>query len=670
MIFGLNFLLAAVPSRHSPKHSPKHLNQVRKTTHSPRWQSAFFSLFIFSLVSAGLTLFAIPQVGFAQSGSADFKPGSPRVDKLRIWHSPDSTRVVFDVSAGVKHSVFSLTNPNRVVVDIDDSSLQGKIPSLDPNNAHIAAIRTGTPRKGVLRFVFELKKVLKQENFVLAPNELYGHRLVLDLKESQKVNSTISATANTSAAGEVISKAPPQKEADTATKTTPAPKSDISTALPSASTRPPPQIKVPEARELIVAIDAGHGGEDPGAIGSRGSYEKKITLSIAQRLKRVIDADPNMRAFMVRTGDYYIKLDKRRRNARGQGADVFISIHADAFRLRSARGFSVFALSQRGATSAMARTLAAKENASDSIGGVSLADKDDLLAAVLVDLSMTNTISESVSLGGRVLKELSKLGRLHSSRVEQAGFAVLKTPDMPSILVETGFITNPDEERNLLTSSYQEKIAVAIHSAIDQHVRQTPYFNSGRYAAPEARTSGAVTSWSSSSSQSRPSYHKIVRGDSLSKIADRYGVSLRALKEANNLRSNVAILGRRLKLPSDAKGVSSSGSVSKSIPSVHVVKRGDSLSKISARYNITISALKRHNGLKKDSVYLGQRIKLPGGGSASAKQPAKTITHKVKRGDTLSEIAEKYRSSIKAIMRVNNMRSRTIQLGQVLKIPT
>ena len=645
---------------------------------------------------------------------------SLRIDKLRLWHSPNSTRVVFDVSADVKHNVFSLSKPNRIVVDIDDSSLLAKLPAIDPNNAHIANIRTGKPRKGVLRFVFELKKTLKPQSFVLSPNELYGHRLVLDLQDPLAADdsSAVAAPDSTVGLSNNSSLAVPSQIAKD--QTAPAPQSATSSIDRQIVVPQPPQ----QNRQLVVAIDAGHGGEDPGAIGYRGSHEKKITLAISQRLKKVIDADPNMRATLVRSGDYYIKLHKRRLTARDQGADIFVSIHADAFRKRSARGFSVFALSQRGATSAMASTLAAKENASDSIGGVSLANKDEVLAKVLVDLSMTNTISESVSLGGRVLKELSKLGRLHSSRVEQAGFAVLKTPDMPSILVETGFITNPEEERNLRSSSYQQKIAVAIHSAIDQHVRQTPYFNKGNYASPNVARTGAASSSTGSASQ----YHKIVRGDSLSKIAQRYGVSLRALKQENNLRSNTAVLGRRLKIPGNAKTIVSQSSRSKpavhvvkrgdslskiaqrygvslkalkqennlrsntavlgrrlkipgsakagvsqssqSRPAVHVVKRGESLSKISARYNITINALKKHNGLKKDTVVLGQRIKLPGGTTAANKSSAKPVTHKVRRGDTLSEIAEKYRSSINAIMRANNLRSRTIQLGQVLKIPS
>ena len=677
---------------------------------------------IFTLILLAVSL----NNSFAQTNSS---ANSPRIDKLRLWHSPDSTRVVFDVSGNVKHSVFSLANPTRIVVDINDSSLVSKIPSLDPNNAHISAIRTGQPKRGVLRFVFELKKVLQQQSFVLSPNELYGHRLVLDLTDPHATTRGSSLADSSAPVG--LNTLPSVANANVP---------PVVDSRPEAVSPSPPALLLRETsnRPLIVAIDAGHGGEDPGAIGYRGSHEKKLTLEIAKRLKKVIDADPRMQAKLVRTGDYYIKLHSRRVKARDQGADIFISIHADAFTKRSARGFSVFALSQSGATSAMASTLAAKENASDSIGGVSLADKDEILAKVLVDLSMTNTISESVNLGGRVLKELSKLGRLHSKRVEQAGFAVLKTPDMPSILVETGFITNPEEERKLRTSSYQNKIARAIYTAIDQYAKQTPHFNKGSYTAPNIGNSNSVASGRSnntrSSTTSEPIYHKVVRGDSLSKIADRYGVSLKSLKQANNLRSNTAVLGKRLKISGSTTRVANSSpqststvhvvkrgdslsrisadynvtiralknhnnlrrdtvflgqrikipgssarvstrvasSSSRAIPAVHVVKRGDSLSSISADYNVTIRALKKHNNLKKDTLLLGQRIKLPGGSASvnSRAVVAKPITHKVKRGDTLSEIAQKYRSSIKAIMRANNMRSRTIQLGQVLKIPS
>ena len=350
-------------------------------------------------------------------------------------------------------------------------------------------------------------------------------------------------------------------------------------------------------RQLIVAIDAGHGGQDPGAIGYTGSHEKQITLSISKKLKKTIDKNPNMRAELIRNGDYFIELHKRRKSARQLNADIFVSIHADAFTKQSASGFSVFALSQRGATSAMARALAAKENAADLIGGVSLADKDQVLAQVLVDLSMTNTISESVNLGGRVLKELGKLGKLHSSRVEQAGFAVLKSPDMPSILVETGFITNPTEERNLRSASYQTKVAKAIYTAIDGYYLQTPYFSNARYASPSVSGSKAPTK-----SSSKSLIHKVKRGDSLSKISAKYNVTIRALKRLNNLKKDTVFLGQKIKVPSNAK-------VSKK-PRYHTVKRGDTLSEISEKYGVSMKQLIRLNKLRSRKILLGQRLKL------------------------------------------------------------
>jgi len=318
------------------------------------------------------------------------------VNNVRLWHSPDKTRVVFDMTADVEHRVFRLKNPDRVVVDVQNAELAITIPSLDGSNKHIKAMRYGEPKEGVLRFVLELKRPLDEHSFVLTPNELYGYRLVLDLldKTAEQLNSSVTDADALTPIGSPDSSARSEQDK---------PQSNTVGLTPVMVDKDAP-------KQFVVAIDAGHGGEDPGAIGYRGSYEKRITLQIAKRLKRVIDADPRMRAELIRTGDYYIKLDKRRRTARNRRADIFVSIHADAFRKRSASGLSVFALSQRGATSTMAKALADKENASDLIGGVSLADKDEVLRQVLVDLSMTNTISESVNLGGRVLKELSKLG--------------------------------------------------------------------------------------------------------------------------------------------------------------------------------------------------------------------------------------------------------------------
>ncbi len=551
------------------------------------------------------------------------------------------------MSSDIEHRVFRLQNPNRIVVDIQNASLAITVPPLDGTNKHIQALRHGEPEKGVLRFVLELKAPLEEHSFVLTPNELYGYRLVLDLLDNRAQQESVESV--------VASEAQPEAQSNKIPPVSGVVTPEQAQSLSQSATTPV-QLEPKAPAVFVVAIDAGHGGEDPGAIGYKGSYEKNITLQIANRLKKVIDADPRMRAELIRTGDYYIKLDKRRTMARERSADIFVSIHADAFRKRSARGLSVFALSQRGATSTMAKALADKENASDLIGGVSLADKDDVLRQVLVDLSMTNTISESVNLGGRVLKELSKLGKLHSKRVEQAGFAVLKSPDMPSILIETGFITNPEEEGKLRSSSYQNKLARAIHTAIGQYYEQTPYYNNGVYSTP---TFAAKTGGKKQASKSR--YHKVVRGDSLSTIAQKYRTSIRQLKRLNGLKRDTVMLGQRLKV-SEGQAVSSETAAS----IVHTVKRGDSLSKISARYNVTINSIKRVNGLRSNTVVLGQKIKVPGSAKVAKRKP---ITHKVKRGDTLSEIAEKYGSSIKKIMQANKLRSQTVMLGQTLKIP-
>ena len=569
------------------------------------------------------------------------------VNNVRLWHSPSGTRIVFDVSSDVRHTVFTLDNPQRLVVDIQDADLALQLPGVE-DNQFISSLRSGRPRKGVLRFVFDLKQAVKQTSFVLSPNELYGHRLVIDIESPMATNEQPSVAMQESSESEKDPKASTGAGVTIIQPTDPVAGSSATSDVNSADADP----LAIENKNFVVAIDAGHGSEDPGATGHRGTAEKRITLSIAQKLHRIVSQDKGMTAKMIRTGDYFINLQQRRQMAREQGADVFVSIHADAFRLQSARGFSVFALSQSGATSAMAAALADQENASDLIGGVSLADKDEVLAKVLVDLSMNNTISESVNLGGRVLKELAKLGRLHSKRVEQAGFVVLKSADMPSILVETGFITNPAEESRLRTDAYQESIAQAIYTALFQYRQQTPYFANASYVAPSiSSSSGSSRTGDSYSTQN----HKVKRGDTLSELALQYGTSVSAIKRANGLKSDTAMLGQTLKIPTQERAQLST-------PDVHVVTRGDSLSKISARYNITIDAIKRRNNLTKNTVYVGQKIHLGGSGSALPS------THKVKSGDTLSQIADAYGISLARIKLLNGLSNSTIRVGQSLKL--
>ena len=560
------------------------------------------------------------------SSISSFTNAVEQIDNISVSHSSNKSRIEFKLSGEATYKNFMLADPWRLVIDFENIDLKASIPSIDKNNPHINLIRTGEPSSKKSRFVFELKKQLSSNSRELIPSGADGHRVVFELIDTNSLNKVKVAY---------------QQELN-----------DLS--VNDESQEPTAVITASNAkRELVVAIDAGHGGADPGAIGYAGSREKELTLQIAKKLKSAIDQNPLMRAVLIRQGDRFIELHNRRLNARNLNADIFLSIHADAFTKQSARGFSVFALSQRGATSAMARALAVKANAADLIGGVSLADKDQVLAQVLVDLSMTNTINESVNLGGRVLQELSKLGKLHSKRVEQAGFAVLKSPDMPSILIETGFITNPQDEKNLRSSSYQNKVVSAIYTAIDEYYKQTPYFSKSTYASPTLGNQGNV-----SQSGSRPSVYTVKRGDSLSKISAKYNITISALKRFNNLSKSTVYVGQKVKLPGGVK-------VASSKPSVHTVKRGDTLSEIAEKYSIKVSELKRLNNLSKNTVYVGQKIKLS---SAANTQTNKVQYHKVKRGDTLSEIAEKYNVSIKQIKSLNKLRSENIRLGQRLKV--
>ncbi len=631
-----------------------------------RFIACLCAWFGFSL-SRFFVLFVLLVGGGAHSDLSFSQPQN--VENLRVWHSPDGTRVVFDVSATMRYKVFELQNPARLVVDLEQANLSVSLPNVESQNRHISAIRSGNPKAGVLRMVFDLKAPISVNSFVLTPNELYGHRLVLDIVDkgdasprsavqTELEKTTPSDTAKISHSNHAQHQQNSVQESSDAESR--AELIPVDVVMPQRDTR------------FVVAIDAGHGGDDPGAIGYRRTKEKKITFSIAKKLKDRINQDPRMRAVMVRTGDYFIELKDRRKKSRG--ADVFISIHADAFIKKSANGMSVFALSQRGATSTMASALAEAANASDLIGGVSLANREEVVAKVLVDLSMTKTISESVNLGGRVLRELGKLGRLHSKRVEQANFSVLRSADIPSILVETGFITNPGDEKKLRSARHQSKLASAIYTALAEYYEKTSYASKARYVSPSIGDSrNSDRSMAASAMPSKPiyGYHKVVRGDSLSTIAHRYEISLGELKRLNGIKHNTAMLGVKLKVPvvdsrSDV-GSSLREDINQQAQNViHNVSRGDSLSKISARYNVTIKAIKRANGLNQNTLFKGQKLTIPGVSVATYSQPR---SHKVKRGDTLSEIAQKYGSSISAIKKANQLNSNTVRLGQVLKIP-
>jgi N-acetylmuramoyl-L-alanine amidase len=383
-----------------------------------------------------------------------------------------------------------MQNPDRVVLDIDQVELNPAIKSLadkvQANDPYIKQIRSANFQQGV-RLVVDLKAAAKPNAFTLTPTGTYKYRLVLDVypaldplmamvaerdpAPAPTVAVTADAPAPTSTTPEpvVVESAAPANNAPSQTGPASQP---VITEGPVIKNMPAEVKKV--GRQIIVAIDAGHGGEDPGAMGASGSREKDITLMVAKKLKQQIDAEPNMRAVLTRDGDYFIPLHGRVVKARGMQADLFVSIHADAFTKQSARGSSVFALSERGATSASARYLAKKENESDLIGGVSLNDKDPILARTLLDLSQTATINDSLKLGKAVLSEIGEINTLHAKRVEQASFAVLKSPDIPSILVETAFISNPEEERRLNDEAYQEQLCASILNGIKKYFSTNP----------------------------------------------------------------------------------------------------------------------------------------------------------------------------------------------------
>lgn len=441
------------------------------------------------------------------------------VRSVRLWRAPDNTRLVFDLSGPVQHSVFLLSAPNRIVIDVGGAKLVTGLDQLSLANTPITGVRSAQRTPQDLRVVIDLSSPVTPKSFTLAPNQQYGHRLVVDLFD-QPGGAAPSLPSTTVAIAPPVPVMPTQAPA----KLTPIPNGK---------------------RDVVIAIDAGHGGEDPGALSPvKGQYEKHVTLSISRELQRQINAEKGFRAELVRTGDYFIPLRKRTEIARKKGADLFISIHADAALRKSAFGASVYALSDRGATSETARWLADAENQSDLIGGVgnvSLDDKDKMLAGVLLDLSMTASLSSSLNVGNKVLSNMGRVTSLHKRRVEQAGFMVLKSPDIPSILIETGFISNPNDARKLSTASHQQALARSIVSGVRQFFHENP--PPGTHVA-WLRDNGKITLG--------PREHVVASGESLALIAQRYQVSLSALRSANNLRNDVIKVGQKLQVPTAA----------------------------------------------------------------------------------------------------------------------
>ena len=400
--------------------------------------------------------------------------GAEKVVATRVWPAQEYTRVTLESARPIKHQSFFVENPSRFVLDLEDvemgdelKAIAAKVASDDP---YIQAVRVAVNRPGVVRVVFDLRAEVKPSVFALAPVGEYKNRLVLDIHPAKPADPLLALLQPKPDAATEMAEAKVEVPPLPVVKVEPGKKDAAAKATPTEKAR----VAAARERLVIVAIDAGHGGEDPGARGKRGTNEKDVTLSIAKRLKAAIDKEPNMRGVLVRDGDYFVPLAQRVTKARRLQADLFVSVHADSWVRPDAKGSSVFALSERGATSAAARMLAQRENQSDLIGGVNLGVRDPVLARTLLDLSLTATINDSLKLGKAVLNELGDVNSLHKASVEQAGFAVLKAPDIPSILVETAFISNPDEEKRLKDGAYQEKMAAAILGGIKAYLAQNP----------------------------------------------------------------------------------------------------------------------------------------------------------------------------------------------------
>jgi N-acetylmuramoyl-L-alanine amidase len=405
------------------------------------------------------------------------------IKSARIWPAQDYTRLTLESKQAIRYNLFTIKNPERLVIDLEDvainAALNEMVSKIGNDDPYIKSVRVGRFKPGVVRLVLDLKSEAKPQLFSLKPVGEYGYRLVLDVYPLVAVDP-LMALAQQSESKLVISEPP----STTTLTESPSIVLKPSVELPELPVTKPAPLARPElsTRILIVAVDAGHGGEDPGAHGHRGTNEKHVTLSIARKLKAQIDEVPGMRGVLVRDGDYFIPLVGRVEKARKVNADLFVSIHADAFVKPHARGSSVFALSERGATSASARWLAKKENEADLIGGVNLAIKDPYLARTLLDLSQTATINDSLKLAKHVLKEVGRINDLHRGHVEQAGFAVLKSPDIPSILVETAFISNPEEEKRLQDEDYQDEMARAILGGIKRYFAANPALSKQKVA--------------------------------------------------------------------------------------------------------------------------------------------------------------------------------------------
>lgn len=538
---------------------------------------------------------------------------------VRVWPSPDETRVVIDLASEAEYSYFSLSSPRRLVVDLKQTSLGTQLPINVSDSPVLKKIRRSSPpEKGTYRLVLELKSRVDPQLFKLAPTPggQYGHRLVIDMPHTR--SSSVSNTSKSSV---------------------PRVSRDASQLLGTA--------------DIVVAIDAGHGGEDPGSIGPSRKYEKHATLAISKKIADQINAVPGMKAVLTRHGDYFVNLNKRSEIARTNKAHLLVSVHADAFSSPQPRGGSVFVLNTRRANSEIARWVENHEEQSQLLGGagevLAKNNSDKNISQTLLDLQFSHSQKEGYKVATQILQEMGREGiKLHKKNPVNASLAVLKSPDIPSVLVETGFISNPTEERLLFQRSHQNKLARALAKAIVQYFEASP---------PE----GTLFA-----NRDKSIKHKVQRGESLSVIAKKYGSTTRAIMQTNKLKSSSLAIGQVLTIPA-AKGSVPVPRLTNPIETktiTHKVAKGEYLGKIASRYKVSVTDIKRENNLNSDTLRLGQKLRI----TVSMKdQPLKK--HKVKRGEFLGKIARQYGVGVSTLRQANNLRSDQLAVGQVLIIP-
>ncbi|MEZ9658762.1 N-acetylmuramoyl-L-alanine amidase [Vibrio sp. 10N.261.52.F3] len=536
---------------------------------------------------------------------------------LRVWPSPEETRVVIDLKSEADFSYFTLSSPSRLVVDLKNTSLATKLPVEVKDSPVLSKIRKSSPPdKNTYRLVFELKKSSKAELFKLSPTPggQYGHRLVIDL---------------------------PHGAASKATST------------PSKPTVSKNINQVKRQKDILIVIDPGHGGEDPGSIGPTRKYEKDATLSISKKLAAQLNAVPGIKTRMTRNADYFVNLNRRVAIARENEAHLLISIHADAFTTPQPRGGSVFVLNTRRANTEISRWIENKEKQSELLGGSGAAFTSNIddknVNQTLLDLQFSHSQKEGYKLATAILSEMGKVAKLHNSKPINTSLAVLRSPQIPSVLVETGFISNPTEEKLLFQRSHQDKLARAVTKAVVKYLKANP---------PEGIILSNATSSTGSVSQ-----HRVSRGESLSVIASKYGTSTQTLMKFNNLKSSSLAIGQVLKIPGSASTSSSSSAV-KTKTITHTVKSGEYLGKIASRYKVSVADIKRENRLKSETVRVGQKLRI----TVEVKD-VPLRKHKVARGDYLGKIASKYGVSVNSIRQANKLRSDSLAIGQVLIIP-